>query len=73
MQPETAPLISPPLLVYIGLGIVMARILLEGKGRRGLGVLGLLVKAATIIMLWPLVLFAEKLMDWLRSSHEGER
>jgi hypothetical protein len=69
-EPMAAP-VSPPLLIYLGMGIVMARILLGGTKLHGLSWMGwlqLLVKAGSIVLLWPLVLFIEKLREWLESS-----
>jgi len=68
---ETTTNIFAPALVYIGMGLVMARILLEGTDTRGynwLKWLQFLVDAARIVMLWPLVLFIEKFESWLKSD-----
>lgn len=69
-ETSTTGLFSPPALLYLGMGLVMARILLEGTSIRRLKWLGwlqLLVRAASIILLWPLVLFLEKLEAWLKN------
>ena len=72
------PGISPPVIVYIGMGLITARILLDGTQVRGynwLQWLQYLVDAARIVLLWPLVLFIEKLEAWLKppSSDEGSK
>lgn len=72
---ETTSNISPPALIYIGMGLVLARILLDGTNTRGyswLQWLQFLVDAARIVMLWPLVLFIEKFEAWLKSDSDDE-
>ena len=72
---ETTTNISPPALVYIGMGLVVARILLDGTNTRRftwLEWLQFLVDAARIVMLWPLVLFIEKLESWLKPPSDDE-
>ena len=72
---ETTTNISAPALVYIGMGLIMARILLDGTSTRRfnwLQWLQFLVDAARIIMLWPLVLFIEKFEAWLKSDSSDE-
>jgi len=72
---ETATNLSAPALVYIGMGLVMARILLDGTNTRGfnwLKWLQFLVDAARIVMLWPLVLFIEKFEAWLKSDSNDD-
>lgn len=67
--------ISAPVLIYLGMGLVIARILLENTRTRGftwLQWLQFLVDAARIVMLWPLVLFLEKFEAWLRSDSNDE-
>ncbi len=74
-MPETASIISPPALIYIGMGLVLARILLDGTSTRRftwLQWLQFLVDAARIVLLWPLVLFLEKLEAWLKSPGNDE-
>lgn len=74
-MPETATNISAPALVYIGMGLVMARILLDGTSTRRftwLQWLQFLVDAARIVLLWPLVLFIEKLEHWLKPPSNDE-
>ncbi len=66
---------TPPTLIYLGLGLVVARIMLDGTNVRGftwLQWLQFLVDAARIVLLWPLVLFIEKLETWLKSSQNDE-
>jgi hypothetical protein len=64
---------EPPALIYVGMGALMARIMLDGtitKEYNWLGWLKFLVKIASITLLWPLMLFVEKLQHWL--GHDGE-
>lgn len=70
-ETTTTGLFSPPALLYLGIGLVTARILLEGTQTRGLKWLEwlqLLIKAASITLLWPLVLFLEKFEAWLKDA-----
>jgi len=72
---ETALNISAPALIYLGMGIMIARIQLDGVNTRGynrLKWLQFLVDAARIVMLWPLVLFIEKFEAWLKSGSKDE-
>ena len=72
---ETTSNISAPALIYLAMGLVIARIQLEGTVTRGytwLQWLQFLVDAARIVMLWPLVLFIEKFEAWLRSGSDDE-
>ena len=67
--------VSPVALIYIGMGLLTARILLEGISMRGkpwLEWTQFMVRAASIVLLWPLVLFIEKLEIWLKSASEQE-
>jgi hypothetical protein len=76
MHSETPATISPPILVYLGMGLITARILLAGTNFRGLTRLEwlqFLVKAGSIVLLWPLVLFLEKFETWLKSSDEEKK
>ena len=64
---------TPVTFIYLGLGLVVARIALDGISVRGftwLQWLQFLVDAARIVLFWPLVLFIEKLAAWLKSSNE---
>jgi hypothetical protein len=75
-MPETTATISPPVLIYIGMGLVTARILLAGTNFRSLSRLEwlqFLVKAGSTTLLWPLVLFLEKFDSWLKSSEEEKK
>lgn len=75
MHTESSVIISPPVLIYIGMGIVIARILLEKTSLRGmhwLAWLQFLVNAGSIVLLWPLVLFIDKLQGWLKPDPEGD-
>ena len=72
---ETSSNLSAPALLYLGMGLVIARILLENTRTRGftwLQWLQFLVDAARIVMLWPLVLFMEKFEGWLKSDSNEE-
>ena len=75
MHETTATNISPPVLIYLGMGVMIARILLDGTKTRGynwLQWLQFMVNAARIVMLWPLVLFIEKFEIWLKSDSSNE-
>ena len=72
---ETTTNISPPALIYIGMGLMIARIQLGDTNILGfnwLQWLQFLVDAARIVMLWPLVLFIEKFEAWLKSDSSDE-
>jgi hypothetical protein len=72
---ETASNVSAPVLIYLGMGLVIARIQLEGISTRGFGWLQwlqFLVDAARMVMLWPLVLFIEKFEAWLKTDTKDE-
>ena len=74
-MPETTSHISAPALIYVAMGLVIARIMLDGKSTRGfnwLKWLQYLVDAARIVLLWPLVLFIEKLGAWLKPGSHDE-
>ncbi len=74
-MPETTSNIPAPALIYIAMGLVMARIILDRKSTRGfnwLQWLQYLVDAARIVLLWPLVLFIEKFEAWLKSDSSDE-
>jgi len=71
---ETTSNFSPPALIYIAMGIMIARIQLGDTNTRGynwLQWLQYLVDAARIVMLWPLVLFIEKFEGWLKSDSDA--
>jgi hypothetical protein len=73
---ETTSNISPPVLIYIGMGLITARILLAKTDLRRLTRLEwlqFLVKAGSIVLLWPLVLFLEKFETWLKSPEEESK
>lgn len=62
-------MITPPVLVYLGMGLVVARAMLDRTQTRGLTWLQwlqFLVDALRIVLLWPLVLFVEKIGTWLK-------
>ena len=70
---ETTSNISVPALLYIAMGVILARIMLDGARVRGftwLQWLQFLIDAARIVLLWPLVLFLEKFEAWLKSSQD---
>jgi hypothetical protein len=72
---ETVSNVSPPVLIYLGMGLVVARILLDGANPRRftwLQWLQFLVNALRIVLLWPLVLFIEKLENWLKPPSNNE-
>jgi hypothetical protein len=72
---EASSNLSAPALLYLAMGLVIARILLENTTTRGftwLQWLQFLVDAARIVMLWPLVLFMEKFESWLKSDSSDE-
>jgi hypothetical protein len=72
---ETASNSSAPALIYIGMGLMIARIQLGDTNTRGfnwLQWLQFLVDAGRIVMLWPLVLFIEKFEGWLKSDSSDE-
>ena len=72
---ETTSNISSPVLIYLGMGLMIARIQLGDTNIRGftwLQWLQFLVDAARIVMLWPLVLFIEKFEAWLKSDPSDE-
>jgi hypothetical protein len=72
---ETSSNVSAPALIYLGMGLILARILLEGTNTRGftwLQWLQFLVDAARIVMLWPLVLFIEKFVTWLKAGSNDD-
>lgn len=74
-ETPTTGLMSPPVLVYIGMGLVTARILMEGeriRDVRWLARLQFLVRAGSIVLLWPLILFLEKFESWLKDNPEGK-
>lgn len=76
MHTEVSAQFSPAVLIYLGMGAVTAKIIFEGSSMRGkkwLEWLQVLVKAGSIVLLWPLVLFLEKFDIWLKSSSEQEK
>ena len=75
MHETTSSTISAPALIYIGMGLMIARIQLGDTNTRGFTWLQwaqFLVDAARIVMLWPLVLFIEKFEGWLKSDSSDE-
>lgn len=71
---EASSAISPIALIYLGMGLVTARILLEGTRPRKFNRLQwmqFLLDGARITLLWPLVLFLEKLERWLKHDNSS--
>ena len=67
--------ISLPVLIYMGMGLVLSRILVDRSklhGPRWLIWLQFLVDVLRIVLLWPLVLFVDKLVGWLDPSVNKE-
>ena len=76
MHSELASQFSPAALIYIGMGAVIAKILFEVQHqprKTWLEWLQFLVKAGSIVLLWPLVLFLEKFEIWLKSSDQEKK
>ena len=72
---ETTTNLSAPVIIYLGMGLMITRILLDRTNTHGytwLQWLQFLVDAARIVMLWPLVLFIEKFESWLKSDSDDE-
>lgn len=62
---------TTPTLIYLGMGLLVARILLDGQQTRGYNWLQWLqfsVDVVRITLLWPLVLLAEKVETWLKTG-----
>lgn len=73
MHSEATSQISPAVLIYLGMGAMTAKIMLENtnlRGRPAIDWLRFLIQAASISLLWPLFLFIEKFETWLKSSNE---
>jgi hypothetical protein len=77
MPSETTSQISPAVLIYLGMGAVTAKILFESANVSGkktwLEWLQFLVRAGSIVLLWPLVLFLEKFEIWLKSTEQEKK
>jgi hypothetical protein len=74
MQPFLSG-ISLPALIYIGMGIVLARILSDRGLLQTTGWFRWVqfsVDVLRIVLLWPLVLFTDKLTEWLAPTAEEE-
>lgn len=70
-QNTPIPIMTPPVLVYLGMGLVVARVMLARTQTRAmtwLQWLQFLVDALRIVLLWPLVLFVEKVGAWLKDT-----
>lgn len=62
---------TPPGLIYLAIGLLVARIELEKTQTRGYTWLQwtqFLVDAGRITLLWPLVLLVEKIEVWLKTE-----
>lgn len=60
---------SIPEWIYLVMGVMVARILLDGTSSRGFGRLDwmrFIFDILRIVILWPLVLFVEKVEAWLK-------
>ena len=60
---------SIPEWIYLAMGAMIARILLDGTSTRGfsrLQWLQFIFDVVRIVFLWPLVLFVEKVEAWLK-------
>ena len=61
--------LEPQYFVYIAIGIASAKMLMEkdqAKSAQFFGHIQFAVKASSIIILWPLVLFIDKFEDWIQ-------
>jgi hypothetical protein len=59
---------SIPEWIYLAMGAMLARILLDGTSTRGMSRLQwmqFIFHILRIVILWPLVLFVEKVEEWL--------
>jgi hypothetical protein len=64
---------SIPEWIYLGMGTMVARILLDGTDTRGyawLSWLQFIFNIVRIVVLWPLVLFVERVEAWLKPVHK---
>jgi len=64
---------SIPEWIYLGMGMTVARILLDGTDTRGyawLSWLQFIFNIVRIVVLWPLVLFVERVEAWLKPVHK---
>ncbi len=62
---------SLPELIYLAMGAIIARILLEKTSTKGfttLQWLQFIFDILRILILWPLVLFLEKFEKWLKTE-----
>jgi hypothetical protein len=64
---------EPAIVIYLAMGLVAAKILLDGStpkpdGSKAFFWLELTLKTAWITLLWPLVLFTEKVEHWLKDD-----
>ncbi len=64
---------SIPEWIYLGMGMMVARILLDGTDPRGyawLSWMQFIFDIVRIVVLWPLVLFVERVEAWLKPVHK---
>lgn len=62
---------SIPAWIYFAMGTVIARIMLDGAQTQGYRLMDwfhLVFDISRIIVLWPLVLFVEKIEGWLKQE-----
>ncbi len=62
---------SLPELIYLAMGAIIARIILDKTSTKGFTILKWLqfiFDILRIVILWPLVLFLEKFENWLKSE-----
>lgn len=64
---------TTPAIIYLVMGIILARIMLDGTVTRGYSPLQwaqLIINAARIALLWPLVLLIEKIEGFLKEEED---
>jgi hypothetical protein len=64
---------SIPEWIYLAMGAMIARILLDGTQTRGYAWLEwtqFIFNIVRIVVLWPLVLFVERVEAWLKPAHK---
>jgi len=65
---------SIPEWIYLAMGAVIARIILNGtqtQGYRPMDWIRLVFDISRIVILWPLVLFVEKIESWLNAEPQS--
>jgi hypothetical protein len=64
---------SLPEFIYLAMGALLARILLEKTSTKGFSALQwaqFIFNIMRILILWPLVLFLDKLDSWLKTEEK---